>query len=317
MSSLWRTERPRFPQYAPDGRGRDYYIKYDNGGYWAYQFQLKKVPDYERCRYSNFHTLFHQAAPFKYWGNGHGRETYILQTNGLFHDQKPLCAYKLTDFLRDDKSYKIFNNFRKKLYMSVSEKKYNNELRRIEKKLIKRLYTDPMYLKASIEKTKNESPNQDEKMRKTFTGFYSRNYNGIKNLKEDYKTIDVVDCNSKPSPLCHIKDKNKDNIKISYRNKKDSLKFNKTLENFNKKKLNLNGLKIDTGDDFQFNITNRNFKKLIDYKKICSTVNYIRPDNDLRFIDPRSKYNRTMKVTFNFKPKPKSERIKIKKIKAS
>ena len=63
MSSLWRTERPRFPLYTPDGRGRDYYIKYDNGGYWAEQFQLKKVPDYERTRYSNFHTLFHQAAP--------------------------------------------------------------------------------------------------------------------------------------------------------------------------------------------------------------------------------------------------------------
>ena len=72
MSTLWRTERPRFPLYSPDGRGRDYYIKFDNGGYWAEQFQLRKIPDYERPHYRNFHTLFHQAAPFKYWGNGHG-----------------------------------------------------------------------------------------------------------------------------------------------------------------------------------------------------------------------------------------------------
>ena len=121
MSSLWRTERPRFPLYSPDGRGRDYYIKFDNGGYWAEQFQLKKIPDYERPRYSNFHTLFHQAAPFKYWGNGHGRETYILQTNGLFHEQKPLCAYKLSDFLRDNKTNTLLNNYKKKIFLSVSE----------------------------------------------------------------------------------------------------------------------------------------------------------------------------------------------------
>ena len=41
-SSLWRTQRPRFPLYIPDGRGRDYYIKFDNGGYWSTQFGLKK-----------------------------------------------------------------------------------------------------------------------------------------------------------------------------------------------------------------------------------------------------------------------------------
>ena len=122
MSSLWRTERPRFPLYTPDGRGRDYYIKYDNGGYWAEQFQLKKIPDYERTHYSNFHTLFHQAAPFKYWGNGHGRETYILQANGLFHEQKPLCTYKLTDFLRNNKAKTFVNNYKKK-YICQFQKK--------------------------------------------------------------------------------------------------------------------------------------------------------------------------------------------------
>ena len=172
MSSLWRTERPRFPLYSPDGRGRDYYIKYDNGGYWADQFQLRKHPDYERCRYSNFHTLFHQAAPFKYWGNGHGRETYILQTNGLFHEQKPLCAYKLTDFLRNTKSKSLFNNYKKKLFMSVSEKRYNNELRQIEKKLIKRLYTEPMIIKNSLKKSRNIEISLDDEMRKTFTPFF-------------------------------------------------------------------------------------------------------------------------------------------------
>ena len=42
MTTLWRTQRPRFPLYISDGCGRDYYIKFDNGGYWSTQFSLKK-----------------------------------------------------------------------------------------------------------------------------------------------------------------------------------------------------------------------------------------------------------------------------------
>ena len=38
------------------------------------------------------------------------------------------------------------------------------------------------------------------------------------------------------------------------------------------------------------------------------------PGNDLRFIDPRSNYNNRMKAAFNFKPKPKSDKIKLKKL---
>lgn len=154
ISSLWRTERPRFPMYAPDGRGRDYYIKYTNGGYWENQFQIKKNPDFERPHYTYFHSLIHPAAPFKYWGNGNGRETYILKTNGLFHDQKPLCSYKLSDFLRE----KVYTKFdKKKIYMSVSEKKFNKQLKKIEKKLVQRLYTEPMSLKKSLHKNRNEN----------------------------------------------------------------------------------------------------------------------------------------------------------------
>ena len=179
-SSLWRTQRPRFPLYIPDGRGRDYYIKFDNGGYWASQFSLKKKPDYDRPFYSNFHTLFHQAAPFKYWGNGHGRETYILQTNGLFHDQKPLCAYKLTDFLRDGKSGTRFDRFRRKIFMSVSEKKHNEELRKFEKRLIKRLYTDPMNSMRKLKKKKYEISLEDS---------YA-NINGSYDMKKSYSDLD-------------------------------------------------------------------------------------------------------------------------------
>ena len=311
MSSLWRTERPRFPLYIPDGRGRDYYIKFDNGGYWAEQFKLKKIPDYERYRYSNFHTLFHQAAPFKYWGNGHGRETYILQSNGLFHEQKPLCAYKLSDFLRNNKtSNASFNNYNKKIYMSVSEKKYNNELRRIEKKLIKRLYTEPINIKKSLKQSRNNDGSLEEQN----DGSNIKNNKEFNNTKnETFKSINDPDFYKTTNNWV-----NKNNsLEIENYNKKTYPKFSKTCDNFNRKKYNSKDLKIKTEDDFHFNVTNRTFKKFFDYNKICSTINYIKPENDLRFIDPRSKYNRTMKVTFNFKPKPRSNKMKIQKVKVS
>ena len=321
MTSLWRTERPRFPLYSPDGRGRDYYIKFDNGGYWADQFQLRKVPDYERPHYRNFHTLFHQAAPFKYWGNGHGRETYILQTNGLFHEQKPLCAYKLSDFLRDNRTNALFKNYKKKLFMSVSEKKYNNELRQIEKKLIKRLYTEPMNMKKSMQKSRNDN-SLEEQMRKTFTGFHIKGSQEFSHYQNDISKSKEEQDFSKTTTNWKTKDINYKNCKTieETKNNKKNIKFSKTCNNFYKKKFNSKDLKIKTDDidkDFHFNVTNRTFKKFFDYNKICSTINYIRPENDLRFIDPRSKYNRKMKIAFNFKPKPKIDKIEIKKIKVS
>ena len=98
--SLWRTARPRFAVYTPDGRGRDRYISYNNGGYWESQFRVTTKQEFERPKYTNFHTLYHFAAPFKYYPEGNGRESYIIGTNGLRHDFKPLCTYKLIDFLR-------------------------------------------------------------------------------------------------------------------------------------------------------------------------------------------------------------------------
>ena len=40
MANLWRTQRPRFPLYNSDGSGRDYYIKFNNAGYWENQFKI-------------------------------------------------------------------------------------------------------------------------------------------------------------------------------------------------------------------------------------------------------------------------------------
>ena len=151
MSNLWRTQRPRFPLYQSDGFGRDYYIKYTNGGYWENQFFLRKKPDYERPKYNNFHSLYHLAAPVKYNANGSGRENYILQFNGFHHDQKPLFSYQLTDFLRNERYIKLSPKYlKKKAYLSVAEAKYNKKL----KKQIKDLNEDISSFENSMNKSK-------------------------------------------------------------------------------------------------------------------------------------------------------------------
>lgn len=326
MSSLWRTQRPRFPLYAPDGRGRDYYIKYTNGGYWENQFHIRKKPDYERTRYSNFHTLFHAAAPFKYWGNGHGRETYVLETNGLFHEQKPLYSYKLSDFLRNDhyggKSGNI--NYRKKKFMSVSEKKYNEELRRLEKKLVKRLYTEPMNIKRSMMRCRTENEDgtlNHHKMYQTFTSFpknyrnCSNNYNNssCKNIDGFYDVSNKERLNTEPGfefPNYGKLNFGEEETKL----KGSKNKFSKTSSNFYKNKFgSASGpLYLNTENDNTFKVGKNNFDAL----RICSTENYINPVNDLRFIDPRGKYSRTMNAKFTFKPKPKlMDNKNIKKFK--
>ena len=324
MSSLWRTERPRFPVYSPDGRGRDYYIKFDNGGYWADQFQIRKKPDYERPHYRNFHTLYHEAAPFKYWGNGHGRETYIIRGDGFFHEKKPLCSYKLSDFLREDNTNSLYNKFKHKLFMSVSEKKFNKELRKIEKRLIYRLYTEPMNIRRSLSQIKNEEKSPIDKMRKTFTGFYpkqkrefneinSNNYCYTEVFKDpnDYPSIknNTIENESKTKSCLNIKDKIGRNNGIT---------FNRTCNNFYKKKLNSNKyLELKTDNDFHFDVSKRTFKNLFDRNKKWSTISNIRPENDLKVNAPKNKYNKEMKVEFKFKPKPRSDKIKVKKIKVS
>ena len=41
-----RTDRLRWNLYDPDGRGRDTYILYDNGGFWKNFPKIKYKPSY-------------------------------------------------------------------------------------------------------------------------------------------------------------------------------------------------------------------------------------------------------------------------------
>ena len=119
---LWRTARLGMVTYQPDGKGRDKYIKYNNGGFWdtGETFEIKK--DYERPKYNNFHSLYHQAAPFKYYSNGKTRDSYILFDTGLSKNEKPLTSYKLTYFLRGSENTLLDRRYNKNIVRSPLEK---------------------------------------------------------------------------------------------------------------------------------------------------------------------------------------------------
>ena len=234
MASLWRTQRPRFPHYISDGNGRDYYIKYDNAGYWEGQFKISKKPDYEFPKYSNYHTLFHQAAPFKYYANGNGRETYIINAGGLYHEQRPLASYKLDDFLRGSKTMEnAQSNYQnKRRYLSMAEKKYNNQLKSLEKNLIKRLYKLP---KKSKKEEETDSLPSLENKKDIDTG----------NVIQNNMLLNYVDNNLN---MNKTKNKNRKNLSLSLGENFDTL-FKQTQQ-INKYEMKNNARRSNNESDY-------------------------------------------------------------------
>ncbi len=90
-------------------------------------------------------------APFKYYSDGSGRDSYVIhQSGGLKRDHKSMQSYHLKDFLRTPESA-IFN-FKaspmkegvsiKTKYITKKEFDQNVQVKRLEKDLSKRLYYD-------------------------------------------------------------------------------------------------------------------------------------------------------------------------------
>ena len=132
---------PQFTLYESDGRGRDTYISYNNGGFWKENIN-KILPreNYNTYRYRPFVSLSHRTAPFSYYSDGSGRDTYILKDNsGLTKTFVPLKSFELKDFLRNS-GQRV--QLPKKLHFSKGEIKYNKGIRVLEKSLVNRLYND-------------------------------------------------------------------------------------------------------------------------------------------------------------------------------
>lgn len=190
MASLYRTQRDRFVMYPSDGLGRDKYIKFNNGGFWkGKETEISMKPSYPNYNTYAYYSLNRQAAPFRYYSDGSGRDSYILDHDGgLIKSFSPMSKFHLKDFLRKPESciYQFHNNTNKKgktLLFSQDSLKMNHHLRYIQKGIIKRLYTQEKYKfspKQSPAKTKNE-------FHKTKTDF--PRYETECHYKEPLKTI--------------------------------------------------------------------------------------------------------------------------------
>lgn len=280
MANLWRTQRPRFPLYESDGFGRDYYIKYTNGGYWEDQFILTKKPNYERYRYKNFHTLYHLAAPLKYWGDGSGRTNYIIKYNGFHHDEKPLYTYQLTDFLRNDRNIQgVPYNIKKKVYFSVSEAKYNQKLKNLEKRLVKRLYTEPMKKRKKLSEINDENIKDCDKNdnKNNLKDDNLQNKNGIKKNEDCFDYYLTQPNNNNQNEENKIKNSMSLDISNCHRKYRNKFHFNNNNHNNFEKKSN-----------------DKTYYGNFDHKKAIKmgTLEYISPKNNLKNIDSRGKYNR-------------------------
>ena len=241
MANLWRTQRPRIPQYASDGSGRDYYIKYDNGGIWGNEkFRILKKPDYEYPKYSNYHTLFHQAAPVKYIPTGAGRETYIINSMGLCHDQRPLASYHLGEFLRSSKSLEAQPKYQnKRLYKSKAEKRYNIKLQSLEKQLIHRLYKFPMNIKKKSKLLENEkevpsSNFENIKDNESINNDYNNTINGKGSDIRYVESMPNINSGGFRKKLYDLKNKKFDKFSLS-NNFDNILRQTKQIENYEMK----------------------------------------------------------------------------------
>ena len=141
---LYRTMKLNYVPYFTDGNGRDRYIAFDNGGFFANKETNK---EYTRRTGTSLDTkiTYKYVSPymktpnFHYHSDGNGRDSYIFTNGGgLFYDSKPLNSYKLTDFLRANET--IAFNKNGKVWVSKSQDKYNKLLRAKEKDIIFRLY---------------------------------------------------------------------------------------------------------------------------------------------------------------------------------
>ena len=264
MSGLYRTFKNSYVPYFSDGRGRDWYIAYDNAGFFHdFPKSLSPTKIYKTGTFFGTKIIHHNKSPsvkapnFHYHSDGNGRDKYILiNGGGLYYDTKPLISYKLTDFLRKN-DFKYNSPNKKRITLSRDELKYNKLLRTKEKELIKRLYNNEKkkFMKKkkydpknwfSLDEIKNDCEDNINK-NKISTCYLPK----FKNLKksvndinqcltprykiENYKNLNkdinkVNEIKFKPKLFINAENNNKDNI-ISKKNFDFSCKTNKDFYN--------------------------------------------------------------------------------------
>ena len=298
---LGRTVKTNIILYSTDNRGRDGYITYNNGGFWKDNLkEIKLKSNYPKNIKYNFHSLIHQAAPFNYYSDGRGRDTYVLQNNaGLVKEFNPLAKRQiLSKYLRKNIPFS-YDIKKKDKHFFITPFEKNNFLKnhKTQKNVVKRLYDE--CLEKFKEKIKSNS---------SFTKNYSINSidfsNNFPNKNTEFsKTIYKTKTNDKM---------NKKILKI---------KMNNTHNNF------FNPLKCNK-NPFIENLKNNN--NIIDnnynYNPFFNSNNYKNIKNKLNCLSPRNlntstqnnnnntnKYlNKTLLTSYNeFNKRKKNEIIDL------
>ena len=119
--------------------GRDGYITYNDGGFWKDNIKQIKIKNlYPKNNYKIFHSLNHKPSPFIYYSDGTGRDGYVIRHNeGLIKTFNPMANQQLSNFLRKENEN---DTIRRKIFLTKSEKKYLNEIKKMQDNVVKRLY---------------------------------------------------------------------------------------------------------------------------------------------------------------------------------
>ena len=259
--SLGRTVKTNIILYTTDNKGRDGYITYNNGGFWKDNIkQIKLKSNYPRNTNQIFHSLIHQAAPFNYYSDGKGRDTYVLKDNaGLVKEFNPLAnRQKLSKYLR---RYNIPFYYDKKInnqriFLTPTDKENYLRINEIQKNVVGRLYNQ------SLEKFRKKMKCKSPLIRDSINSL--NNSKNFSNLGTDHSLFTL---NNQRSI------KNKINEKIT----KKILKFklNKTSNNSFKK------------DNKNSNIPNLKNNHISDN----NLVNYFQPNKTCKNLDIKNSFN--------------------------
>ena len=293
--NLGRTTKNNITFYQTDGKGRDSYITYNNAGFWKDK-HLKIKTSYPRKRFTMFHSLIHQVAPFNYYSDGSGRDTYVMENNaGLVKPFEPLAKQNLQKFLRQGDEYHLFKH---KIFLTKNQKKYLNKIKKIQDGVISRLYNDSL---EKIKKDKMElrtdsindffTKDKIEEIRRCLTPnnieFDNRNLSYNNYIQNETNTsfnndkfANLIKKRNKKNILAKIlkySNKNRENNSTlrninnynSYETKKENNDNNKKVKVLKNLKINSAGLK--------FNFTNADVKNKILHNNKMKLFNSLSP----------------------------------------
>jgi len=153
-----RTVKTNIILYPTDGTGRDYYISYNNAGFWKDNIRrITPKEKYVRKPFVDFHSLRRIPPTWKYHADGSGRDGYVLHDYGGFiHRFEPMD--RSNSYLRSSNDDMMSKTHYKNNFLSRDEIIYRHKLNQIQNGLVKRLYYKPQRELKLLHKD-NSAPN--------------------------------------------------------------------------------------------------------------------------------------------------------------